>query len=78
MRQAGIIAAAAKIALEENPAKLQQDHDNAKYLAAALNRLPEVSVNLSHVETNMVFATFAETIDITNLVTKLKKVNHVN
>jgi len=75
MRQAGIIAAAAKIALEENPAKLQQDHDNAKYLATALNRLPEVSVNLSHVETNMVFATFAETIDITNLVTKLKNKN---
>ena len=75
MRQAGIIAAAAKIAIEQNPAKLQQDHDNAKYLAMALNQLPEVSVNLSHVETNMVFAIFSDRVDIVNLVEKLKSKN---
>jgi threonine aldolase len=72
MRQAGIIAAAAKIALQKNPQKLQQDHDNAKYLANALNQLPNVSVNLEHVETNMVFATFAQEVDITGLVAQLK------
>ena len=75
MRQAGIIAAAAKIALEQNPEKLQQDHDNAKYLANALNQLVGVSVNLEHVETNMVFATFAEKVDITELVATLKAKN---
>ena len=72
MRQAGIIAAAAKIALEQNPQKLTLDHENAKYLANALNQLPNISVNLEHVETNMVFATFAETVDIVSLVEKLK------
>ena len=72
MRQAGIIAAAAKIALEQNPEKLQQDHDNAKYLANALNQLSHVSVNLKHVETNMVFATFAAEVDVSHLVTVLK------
>ena len=72
MRQAGIIAAAAKIALEENPVKLQQDHSNAKYLARALNELEGISVNLDHVETNMLFATFAENIDVADLVAALK------
>jgi threonine aldolase len=72
MRQAGIIAAAAKIALEKSPVKLHQDHDNAKYLANALNQFDNVSVNLAQVETNMVFATFADNIDIANLVAQLK------
>ena len=71
MRQAGIIAAAAKIALQENPVKLQQDHDNAKYLAHALNQLTDVSVNIQHVETNMVFAKFSPEVDIENLVSRL-------
>jgi len=72
MRQAGIIAAAAKIALQQNPEKLQQDHDNAKYLAKALNQFTAISVNLNHVETNMVFATFADDVDIERLVAQLK------
>lgn len=72
MRQAGIIAAAAKIALEENPVKLQQDHSNAKYLAHALNELEGISVNLAHVETNMLFATLAEDINVADLVEELK------
>lgn len=75
MRQAGIIAAAAKIALEENPKVLQQDHDNAKYLARQLNLLPNVEVNEDHVETNMVFAKFSNTIDVNNIVEQLKAKN---
>tara|TARA_R110000744_G_scaffold112531_2_gene211154 strand:+ start:812 stop:1831 length:1020 start_codon:yes stop_codon:yes gene_type:complete len=73
MRQAGIIAAAAKIALEQNPEKLQQDHDNAKYLANALNQLNNISVNVAQVETNMVFATFTEETDVADLVEQLKR-----
>jgi threonine aldolase len=72
MRQAGIIAAAAKIALAKNPEKLAQDHINAKYLAHALNQFADISVNLEQVETNMVFAKFSEDVDIANLVDKLK------
>ena len=75
MRQAGIIAAAAKIALEQNPAKLAQDHINAKYLAHALNQFADISVNLEQVETNMVFAKFSEDVDMANLVDKLKTDN---
>jgi threonine aldolase len=75
MRQAGIIAAAAKIALEQNPTKLAQDHINAKYLAHALNQFADISVNLEQVETNMVFAKFSEAVDMANLVDKLKADN---
>jgi threonine aldolase len=72
MRQAGIIAAAARVALEENPNKLQQDHDNAIYLAQQLNKLVNVEVNENHVETNMVFVKFSNTVDINNIVEHLK------
>ncbi|MBA6223100.1 low-specificity L-threonine aldolase [Colwellia sp. MB02u-18] len=75
MRQAGIIAAAAKIALAQNPEKLAQDHINAKYLAHALNQFTDISVNLEQVETNMVFAKFSEAVDMANLVDKLKADN---
>ncbi|MBA6295630.1 low-specificity L-threonine aldolase [Colwellia sp. MB02u-9] len=75
MRQAGIIAAAAKIALAQNPEKLAQDHINATYLAHALNQFTDISVNLEQVETNMVFAKFSEAVDMANLVDKLKADN---
>jgi threonine aldolase len=57
MRQAGVLAAAGLFALEHNVARLAEDHENARALAAALAALPGVEV--SHpVETNMVFASF--------------------
>jgi threonine aldolase len=73
MRQAGVIAAAAKIAIEKNPLKLQQDHDNAKYLGEQLNKIDGITVNLSYIETNMVFASFAEHINVKKLVSDLKQ-----
>lgn len=75
MRQAGIIAAAAKIALEQNPSKLQQDHNNAKYLAQQLSLLPQITVNEAHVETNMVFAKFSKKLNINKITKQLKTKN---
>ena len=40
MRQAGILAAAGLIALEQMPQRLHEDHDNAKFLAEGLARIP--------------------------------------
>jgi len=58
MRQAGVLAAGALHALENNVARLAEDHDNARALAAALLDLP--GVEIPHpVETNLVFASFA-------------------
>ena len=44
MRQAGILAAAGLIALNEMTGRLQQDHDNAQLLAGALGKLPQVEI----------------------------------
>lgn len=54
MRQAGILAAAGLIALEQMPARLHEDHANARLLAEALSRCAGVDIDLAAVETNIV------------------------
>jgi len=54
MRQAGVLAAAGLIAIEKHPAKLAEDHLNARFLGEALSRLPGIQVDLSKVQTNIV------------------------
>ena len=54
MRQAGILAAAGLIALEEMPWRLHEDHDNARLLAEAVAGCPGINLDLSMVQTNIV------------------------
>jgi threonine aldolase len=54
MRQAGVLAAAGLIALEEGPKRLSIDHDNAKFLAMQLAETPGVSLDPKKVQTNIV------------------------
>ena len=54
MRQAGVLAAAGLIALEDHPRKLAADHANARYLAEALSRIPGIAVDPAKVQTNIV------------------------
>ena len=54
MRQAGVLAAAGLIALEEHPRKLATDHANARFLAEALSRIPGIAVDPAKVQTNIV------------------------
>lgn len=54
MRQAGIIAAAGIVALEQMVDRLAEDHEHARMLARALAEIPGLSVDLTSVETNMV------------------------
>jgi threonine aldolase len=54
MRQAGILAAAGLLALEESPKRLAEDHANARYLAGELARIPGISLNPGPVQTNIV------------------------
>ncbi len=58
MRQTGVLAAAGIIAIEEMTERLAEDHENARLLAALLNDLPGVTVDLEAVQVNMVFADF--------------------
>jgi threonine aldolase len=55
MRQAGIVAAAGLVALDEMVDRLGEDHANARRLAQGLSGLPGVDIDLLRVETNMVF-----------------------
>lgn len=54
MRQAGVIAAAALVALEEMRNRLADDHRNAKRLAAGLAQIPGVRIDATRVVTNIV------------------------
>ncbi|WP_434930100.1 low-specificity L-threonine aldolase [Shewanella sp. HL-SH4] len=63
MRQAGIIAAAAKLALTDQVDRLVEDHHHAKLLAEALYQFDEFEVDVKSVQTNMVFARLASHID---------------
>lgn len=59
MRQAGVLAAAGLIALQEGPARLAADHARARKLAEALIEAG-YTVNLEAVQTNIVYATIPE------------------
>lgn len=54
MRQAGVLAAAGLIALEEHPRLLAEDHRNACFLAEALSGIPGIQVDPRKVQTNIV------------------------
>ncbi|MCH1931564.1 low-specificity L-threonine aldolase [Shewanella sp. A25] len=63
MRQAGILAAAGKLALTEQVQRLGEDHENAAYFASKLSEFSEFEIDLAAVQTNMVFANLAAHID---------------
>ena len=54
MRQAGVLAAAGLVALQETPPKLVQDHSNARWLAEGLNQIGGIRVDLGTVQSNIV------------------------
>jgi threonine aldolase len=53
MRQAGVLAAAGLIALEEGPKRLHEDHANAKLLAEGLAKLRGIKIDATKVQTNI-------------------------
>jgi threonine aldolase len=54
MRQAGILAAAAIVALEQMVDRLADDHRHARRLAEGINEIDGLRVDLARVQTNMV------------------------
>lgn len=74
MRQAGVLAAAGLIALEEMTAGLEQDHANARLLATGLAGIPGIKLDPSRVQTNIVIFDISETgLDSTCLSAGLKR-----
>ena len=54
MRQAGILAAAGIVALEQMVDRLAEDHETSKQLAYGLADFPQIDINVDRVKTNMV------------------------
>jgi threonine aldolase len=61
MRQAGVLAAAARVALEEGPERLYIDHENAKFFAEGLAQIPRIHIQSEKVQTNIVIYDVSET-----------------
>jgi threonine aldolase len=61
MRQVGVLAAAALVALEEGPKRLHVDHENAQILAHGLERIPRIRIHAEKVQTNIVVYDVGET-----------------
>jgi threonine aldolase len=73
MRQAGIIAAAGLIALEEMPARLGEDHANARLLANAVAQCNVAEIDLESVQTNIVIFALRAGCDASAFCTALRE-----
>jgi threonine aldolase len=89
MRQAGVVAAAALWALDNNVERLAEDHANARALAEALARIDGVTIDPRTVETNLVYFDVAdpdrlvadlaeEGIEVVNLGGRIRAVTHLD
>jgi threonine aldolase len=72
MRQAGVLAAAGLIALEQGPRRLHEDHASARLLAEALSNMEGVEIDLDAVETNIVVFKLAPGRNAPELVARMK------
>ncbi len=61
MRQAGVLAAAGLIALEQGPRNLAEDHRNARLMARGLAAIPGIQIDPAKVRTNIVMFDVAGT-----------------
>ncbi len=73
MRQAGVLAAAGLMALEEGPKRLHEDHANARLLAEALATMDGVEIDLNGVETNIVIFGLTPPRSALKLIARLKE-----
>ena len=60
MRQVGVLAAAAMVALDEMVERLADDHANARRLAEGLARVPGILIDPAHIHTNIVIFEVAD------------------
>lgn len=74
MRQSGIVAAAGLYALDNNLARLPEDHANARLIAERLAGVPGVQLDLDSVQTNIViFRTKPPAPDAETILTRAKE-----
>jgi threonine aldolase len=73
MRQVGVLAAPGIIALEQMPARLHEDHENARWLAERLAHHPSVDFDANTVETNIVIYRLKNSADAAHYCARLKE-----
>ena len=73
MRQAGVLAAAGLLALKEMPARLVEDHANARLLAEAIAAEPTAEIDLHAVQTNIVIFKLRDNADASAFCVALKE-----
>jgi len=76
MRQAGIVAAAGIVALENMVDRLDEDHTHAKQLASGLSSIPGITLDPDSPYTNMIFMSLTDEVplDAQQVKFELKKV----
>jgi threonine aldolase len=72
MRQAGVLAAAGLIALEEMPKRLHEDHANAGLLAERMSELKQVEIDMATVQTNIVIFKVHGFTDVAPILAEMK------
>jgi threonine aldolase len=71
MRQAGIIAAAGIVALQEMITRLADDHANARRLADGLAHIPGITVSPDRTQTNIVILESPPDVSINEFIGQL-------
>lgn len=64
MRQAGVLAAAGIVALEQMVDRLPEDHIRARHLADGLTTLPGIEFPMGQPQSNMVFAQLSDSLPV--------------
>ena len=72
MRQAGVLAAAGLVALDEVLPRLADDHATARRLAELLAEIPGIELDLATVETNILCFGLGAGVTATELVARLR------
>jgi threonine aldolase len=72
MRQVGILAVAGLYALKNNIDRLEEDHQKAKMIAAAINELPSLEIDLNTVQTNIIIFR-SKTFNVEEAINKCKE-----
>ncbi len=73
MRQVGFMAAAALYGFRNNLQRLQEDHENCRFMAQQLADLPQLEIDLPRVQTNILYCRIKEGADrASRLVSELQ------
>ena len=73
MRQAGVLAAAGLVSLNEMTERLVEDHANARVLAEAVAEMENVEIDMASVETNIVIFRLKDGGDAAAFIRELKE-----